>query len=491
MDRFKLKLLYLCFCLLVATGLAAQDASYFVYIQHEKQQPFYVKLNGKLLSSSLKGYVILPRLQAGKVPVTIGFPKSDAPEQQYVIRLTGKRDYGFLLKGNGEKDYALYDLQTFATIKSAGGAAPEAEQPAEAITVTRISSDTATPEQKEMMDKVQADVETALNKTPTDTAPKKKGSFAEALDKVVTDDRPEHMPLEAPKPKPVAPVVETAAVVEAVTETVETPVKKPRNKRNRGKEREALTDEEKELLSNVLEAEKKAAADEALAAATEATATPAEEPAAEPVKKEKKPKKKKDSPEPEFIDFGTAAPAAAGAAGVAKAVEKAAEAAPVAVEETPEMSAKEARDLKRAKKKAEREAADREAIAKDSIANAEFYGNAEVKDDTKAKKPSIQMINSDCEKVLEVDAFRKLLRTMNSKKKDEDMVDAFRKGTRSVCVSTEQIRALTQLISSEDNRYQLLDAAYPRTYDSQNYGSLGDLLKDDYYKGRFKALIKR
>lgn len=499
MDRFKLKLLYLlCSCLLVASGLAAQDASYFVYIQHEKQLPFYVKLNGKLLSSSTKGYVILPRLQAGKVPVTIGFPKSEAPEQQYVIRLTGKRDYGFLLKGTGDKEYALYDLQTFATLKS-GGAAPAAEETGdENVTVARISSDTATPEQKELIDKVQADVEAVLGKTG-DSAPKKKGGFAEALDKVVVDDRPDDMPLEAPKPKPkpVAPAVETAPVVAAVEEAVETPSKKPRGKRNRSRDREALTDEEKELLSNVLEDEKKAAADEALATATTDTAV-TEEPAPAPPKKERKPKKKKDGAEPEFIDFGESAAPAAGAAtkaaAASKAVETVVETTPVTAdgEEQPETSAKEAREAKRQKRKAEREAADREAIMKDSLANVEFYGNTEIKEETKkSKKPTIAMVNSDCEKVLEVDAFRKLLRTMNSKKKDEDMVDAFRKGTRSVCVSTEQVRALTQLISSEDNRYQLLDAAYPRTYDSQNYGGLGDLLKEDYYKGRFQALIKR
>ncbi|AWO02144.1 hypothetical protein DLD77_10790 [Chitinophaga alhagiae] len=497
MDRIKLKLLYLCCCLLVATGLAAQDASYFVYIQHEKQQPFYVKLNGKLLSSSTRGYVILPRLQAGKVPVTIGFPKSEAPEQHYVIRLTGKRDYGFLLKGNGDKDYALYDLQTFASLKSAGGAVEE-EAPEEgtaSVTVARISSDTATPEQKAMMDNVQADVEAALHKS-ADTGPRKKSSFAEALDKVVIDDRPEDMPLEAPKPtpKPAAPPVETVPVATITDDATEAPAKKPaRGKRNRSREREPLTAEEKELLSSVLEDEKKAAADEALAEAAAEKPAVVEETGPPPVKKEKKPKKKKEGPEPEFIDFGEsgAAPAAA------KAAETVVETAPVIAdgEEKPEVSAKEAREARRLKRKAEREAADREALLKDSLANAEFYGDTEIgakaKKEEKEKKPAIAMVNSDCGKVLEVDAFRKLLRTMNSKKKDEDMVDAFRRSVRSVCVSTEQIRALTQLISTEDNRYQLLDAAYPRTYDSQNYADLEDLLKDDYYKGRFKALIKR
>ncbi|MGX5818772.1 DUF4476 domain-containing protein [Chitinophaga lutea] len=488
MYRFKLKLLYLCCCLLVAAGVHAQDnTSYFVYIQHEKQQPFYVKLDGKLLSSSVKGYVILPRLQAGKVPITVGFPKGEAPEQEYVIRLTGKRDYGYLLKNTAEKQYTLYDLQTYASLKSGGQAPaePEVAAPAEAVTVARISDSQASPETKEMMDNVQADVETALNKPQADTAPKKKGSFAEALDRVVTDDRPDDMPLEAAKPKPKPPVV-TEPVAPVVADA---PPAKKSKKNRRAKEREPLTDEEQALLSSVLEDEKKAAADEALKEAPPAETVKADAAPAEPVmelpkeeapKKERKPKKKKDN-EPDFIDFDAAPAGAAAAEGaVAETVEKAAEGP----------SAKELREAKRQQRKAEREAADREALVKDSIANAEFYGTPVVKTEEK-KASSMKMVNSDCEKLLEVDAFRKLLRTMNSKKTDDDMIDAFRKGTRGVCVSTEQIRALAQLIAAEDSRYQLLDAAYPRTYDTDNFGGLSDLLKEDYYKGRFKAMIKR
>ena len=127
MHRFRMKLLYLFCCLLAFSGLSAQDPSYFVYIQHEKQQPFYVKIDGKLLNSSERGYVILPKLQAGKVPVTVGFPKSEAPEQQFVIRLNGSRDYGYLLKNTGDEKYALYDLQTFASLKAGGGAPAEEE----------------------------------------------------------------------------------------------------------------------------------------------------------------------------------------------------------------------------------------------------------------------------------------------------------------------------------------------------------------------------
>lgn len=484
MYRSKLKLLYLFCCLLVAGGLSAQDQAHFVYIQHEQQQPFYVKLNGKVVSSSSRGYVILSKLPQGKVPVTVGFLKNEMPEQEYTLRITGQRDYGYLLKNTGDKEFALYDLQTFATLNAAGGGAG-VEAPQEEVVVTRLSDDTASEETKAMMDNVQADVQAALTRASGDTAPPasgKKSSFAEALDKVVKDDRPDDMPLEfaqpeAARPVPVVPAGEE--LTEAVA--VEQPAKK-RNRRKERKERETLTEAEQALLSSVLEDEKQAAAAEALKEASAAVAlTDQGEVGTAPVR-QKKVKKKKDQPEPEFIDFGEAGTAPAAAAAKIPVTEEAV----AVVDAAPEISAKEARDARRQKRKEEREAAERAAFVKDSIANSEYGVIPEG-----PEKKRVEMVNSDCPRVLETDAFRKLLRTMNSRKTDEDMVDAFRKGTRSVCVSTEQIRALAQLIETEESRYQLLDAAYPRTYDSQYFSSLVDLLKDGYYQRRFKAMINK
>ncbi len=157
-----------------------------------------------------------------------------------------------------------------------------------------------------------------------------------------------------------------------------------------------------------------------------------------------------------------------------------------------EADAKDAREARRQQRKAAREAADREALERDSVANVGWREEAPAaKEKSEEKKSELKMVNSDCGKVLETDAFRKLLRTMNSRKTDEDMVDAFRKGTRNTCVSTEQVRALAQLISSDENRYQLMDAAYSRTYDSDNFSKLADLLTENYYKNRFKAMLKR
>ncbi|MCK7559539.1 DUF4476 domain-containing protein [Chitinophaga sedimenti] len=52
------------------------------------------------------------------------------------------------------------------------------------------------------------------------------------------------------------------------------------------------------------------------------------------------------------------------------------------------------------------------------------------------------------------------------------MLDVFRKGVRGVCVSTDQVRSLVQLLDEESNRYELLDIAYPKTYDAENFADL-------------------
>ena len=123
------------------------------------------------------------------------------------------------------------------------------------MAVARISDENATPEQKELINNVQADVEAALGKN-TDSSvdpqePKKKNSFATALDKVVKDDRPDDMPLEFPQPKPAAPA--PAAVEEVATTVMEAPAPKRSRNRKRNRDRAPLTAEEQELQKSVME----------------------------------------------------------------------------------------------------------------------------------------------------------------------------------------------------------------------------------------------
>lgn len=539
---FKKGIYTLLFCLLAAGRLIAQDPQYFIYIQHEKQQPFYVKYKGKILSSSDRGYIILSELPAGSLPVAIGFPKSDAPEQQFKIKL-GKDDQGFLLKRTDEKTYALYNLQTFAVTMagSEGGengrmqaldqstAAAPTEAVAQPDTAPGTAAETATPAPpaadtngQAMMAALKKDLDSAMAgkaEVSTTTAAaakpvKKTNKFAESLDKVVNDDRPEDIPLEEPKAPAPAPAAAAAPVAVDVSGVTLTSGEGRRNRKKRNKDREPLTEEEQALANEVLAEERKAASMDSTIAETpkeQPVAPPADQPFTDPAqaptvaadasvpatlpateeateKKPKRSKKKKDT-DPQFIEFMDDS--------TQQRVAVEAEAnMPAPAVENPDMAAvtdTTARESKREKRKKRKLAEAIEItenpnnIVKDSV----DYDAPRRRDKKDADAAGLKMVNSDCEKQLDDDSFRKLLRKFVAAKDDAGMVEAFRRNTRGYCLETGQIKRLAQLINTDEYRYQLLDMAYPKAYDSDKYASLSDLLGDSYYQGRFKAMLHK
>ncbi|MCY7290760.1 MAG: DUF4476 domain-containing protein [Ferruginibacter sp.] len=113
--------LHLITLLLLCTVAQAQQ-NYFVYIQTDNKQPFYVKMNDKVMSSSASGYVVIPKLSTGSYSLNIGFPK-DQWAQQNVPLVINKSDAGYLLKNFGEKGWGLYNLQTMEVTMN-GATAP-------------------------------------------------------------------------------------------------------------------------------------------------------------------------------------------------------------------------------------------------------------------------------------------------------------------------------------------------------------------------------
>ena len=106
--------LVLCFYVL---ALHAQQ-NHFMYVQTENKQPFYIKHDKKLLSSSVTGYLIIPKLQEGNYNLTIGFPKNEWPEQNISCKINSN-DAGYVLKNFGEKGWGLFNLQTFDIVMAA------------------------------------------------------------------------------------------------------------------------------------------------------------------------------------------------------------------------------------------------------------------------------------------------------------------------------------------------------------------------------------
>jgi hypothetical protein len=84
--------------------------THFLYLQSDNFQPFYMKYNNQVFSSSATGYLILGKLSVPTLQIEIGLPQSNQPEWSFQLQLESN-DKGFLFKNFGEKGWGLYELQ--------------------------------------------------------------------------------------------------------------------------------------------------------------------------------------------------------------------------------------------------------------------------------------------------------------------------------------------------------------------------------------------
>ncbi|MEO7265881.1 MAG: DUF4476 domain-containing protein [Ferruginibacter sp.] len=89
--------------------------NYFVYLQTDSKQPFYIKLNEQLYSSSGSGYLVIPKLQNGTYNFAVGFPRAEWPQQLISVNINNK-DEGYLLKNFNEKGWGLFNMQSLDII---------------------------------------------------------------------------------------------------------------------------------------------------------------------------------------------------------------------------------------------------------------------------------------------------------------------------------------------------------------------------------------
>jgi hypothetical protein len=100
--------LFSLFCIL-AENLSGQQ-SRFIYIQTENKQPFYIKMDKQILSSSVYGHIIIGQLADSTYTISAGFPRNEWPEQKIMITVK-ETDAGYLLKNFGQKGWGLVNLQ--------------------------------------------------------------------------------------------------------------------------------------------------------------------------------------------------------------------------------------------------------------------------------------------------------------------------------------------------------------------------------------------
>ncbi|MEP6684837.1 MAG: DUF4476 domain-containing protein [Parafilimonas sp.] len=99
-------------------------------------------------------------------------------------------------------------------------------------------------------------------------------------------------------------------------------------------------------------------------------------------------------------------------------------------------------------------------------------------------------VRQSCDNMISDDDMSKLKRKMFVQKNDDGMIQYAIKYLNKKCITTDQVKLLGDLFSSDDGRYNLYDGLYKYVYDYGNYPTLASQILDPYYKKRFAALLR-
>jgi len=97
----------------------AQPLSY-IYIQGDKNTPFYVKMDGQMQPRYGKNHCIISSLRAGQVSIEILFQQNEFPAEKFTIDVPENGSKGFLLDKH-DSGFVLYDLRNKNFIKPVSG----------------------------------------------------------------------------------------------------------------------------------------------------------------------------------------------------------------------------------------------------------------------------------------------------------------------------------------------------------------------------------
>ena len=152
-----MRLYFIFIALLACTSVFAQQ-HFFLYIQTENKQPFYIKMNNKVYSSSATGYIVVPKLLPDTYQMTVGFNKDVYPEQQFLCIVD--KDAGYLLKNYGEKGWGFLNLQNGEIVMSGGVKKPGDDEDAFTKTLSQVvnTPDLKSEEKKEVKKETQPEI---------------------------------------------------------------------------------------------------------------------------------------------------------------------------------------------------------------------------------------------------------------------------------------------------------------------------------------------
>ncbi len=403
---------------------------HFIYLQTETGQPFYVKLNNKVMSSSQAGYLILAKLLDGEYNVKVGFPKNEFPEENFKISID-KKNEGFLLKNFNDKGWGLFNIESFNVVMGGNTASP---------------ANTAKNLQDDPFSKMLANV------VKDSTILQKNETYKEipVVAKVDSSAKADSSALVKPEPSMFSPA--SRFLSKKNSDGMEM-IYVDHNNNINDTIRIFLPVEKAgtiKILQNDVAQNKKSEADSLKNLIMDSTSI--------------KNSTSKTNTSSKVILDSTA----------------------ISLEVTPKNIVKENKDSPDIKNNVAK------SEYPDSSKTGKKMVDAQKSDAVilpKVVKSS--SINSDCKAFADDEDFLKLRKKMASENSNDNMIKAAKKAFHLKCFSTEQIKNLSFLFLTDEGKYIFFDGAYAYVSDSDQYSTLQSQLTDSYYVNRFKAMIHK
>lgn len=455
---------------------------FFVYLQSENEDPFFIKMEESMFRSSGSGYLILSKLKDTIYSIKLGFSQNKWPEQNFSININHK-DHGFILKNLKDKGWGLFDLQSMEILMSSNKTSSEVKNDVKSNKDDSEFSDilakaTGDPSIKESNNRVEE------NKSQKKDAPPKDTISITASSKPANKDEKE-LTKKIEKP----PVTDTTSFVK-ISEKNKSDLVKEEKKDVSKKDSVLVTAIDKDGKELVQKVDEKPS----LADTTQIVKTTGKI-EVDPIKEEMKdiPKREPDKRKIDEVDLGirytksqvtkkseSSTTEGFGLTYIDKYADGLIDTVRILIpntksvvvrkDDTPKQEVKFIEitpDTVRQEKKEVR------TISKDSLAKTveSNFGN-------------------NCTATATEDDFFELRKKMASVQGDDNMISEARTYFNIKCFSTNQVRNLGSLFLTDEGKYRFFDTAYKFVVDPAGYGDLENELKDQYFINRFKAMLR-
>lgn len=403
---------------------------HFIYIESENQQPFAVVMNGKVYSSSDYGYVVVPKLSDGNYSFTVSFPLNKYPDQNFKC-VINKKDLGYKLSNTGT-GWALQNMQTQKVV-----AANTAESNDFTSMLSDVVNDSNLTNKNIVFNNSKPDTVAAS------TANADSNTISSAVTTVDTNTAASSTITPSNNNATTEPVAELQKISETKQDTGTNIVFVDRSS---GVDTISVFIPSNDTGNDV----SSATADSNLNQSQPVTET--SNPPANEANTNTQPENTTT-----FLNSTT---------GNTDTTSHATE--------NPFYKS------------------DNQNIAADNTASVvtPVTENSAGETESSNQQKTTNAVNDLCIKMISDDDLAKMKRKMFVQDNDNEMVQTAIKYLGNKCITTDQVKGLGNIFSSDDGRYNLYDALYNRVYDYGNYAKLESQIIDPYYKRRFEAMLK-